>query len=403
MVKVDKICRMMSFPLAVIALAACEIVDDDMDRHVSDSMYVSLDDVAKVLSHAPIGKEHILEVKAAVSSSSGNGYDEEYTVSDMFTCPGAGVGDDIAVRGMGDARTYTYPLSRLIEDYVRSSPLVRSSDGIGDPEKWLAAVRTSDMQIYWPFSENWDGSTFPVITFDPEDGSEVNVGYRIVEEDGSRHIEEIVVDEAFAEKNPVWVVNRNSDAGFMTLDMLKKEHPDWGNGGGSITVTPKSVSGGGKILMLKDFTARRHYDSWFAGASEFFVKIGYLEDFTASTEAELKIYNPKITDFMIVVRRKQKDVTLSYNMILLTEWSENMESCAFMVTEDDGGTRTDWSCKAKVFVAGKSYGVEMSLPFNSRDDIVWRGMLGMDMIEDYSGQKCRFGDIELTFEVVTLP
>ena len=155
--------------------------------------------------------------------------------------------------------------------------------------------------------------------------------------------------------------------------------------------------------MLKDFTARRHYDSWFAGASEFFVKIGYLEDFTASTEAELKIYNPKITDFMIVVRRKQKDVTLSYNMVLLTEWSENMESCAFMVTEDDGGTRTDWSCKAKVFVAGKSYGVEMSLPFNSRDDIVWRGMLGMDMIEDYSGQKCRFGDIELTFEVVTLP
>ena len=140
MVKVDKICRMMSFPLAVIALAACEIVDDDMDRHVSDSMYVSLDDVAKVLSHAPIGKEHILEVKAAVSSSSGNGYDEEYTVSDMFTCPGAGVGDDIAVRGMGDARTYAYPLSRLIEDYVRSSPLVRSSDGIGDPEKWLKGL-----------------------------------------------------------------------------------------------------------------------------------------------------------------------------------------------------------------------------------------------------------------------
>lgn len=125
-----------------------------------------------------------------------------------------------------------------------------------------------------------------------------------------------------------------------------------------------------------------------------------MEDFTASTEAELKIYDPKITDFMIVVRRSQKDVVLTYDTILLSDWSESMEACAFMITEDDGGTRTDWSCKAKVFVAGKSYGLEMTLPFNSRDDIVWRGQLTRSMMEKYSGQRCRFGDVELTFEVV---
>ena len=45
-------------------------------------------------------------------------------------------------------------------------------------------------------------------------------------------------------------------------------------------------------------------------------------------------------------------------------------------------------------------GVELTLPFNSRDDIVWRGMLSMDMIEEYSGQQCRYGDVAITFEVI---
>ena len=43
---------------------------------------------------------------------------------------------------------------------------------------------------------------------------------------------------------------------------------------------------------------RRNYDCWFAGASEFFFKVGSVEGFSASTEAELKLYNPQITDFM---------------------------------------------------------------------------------------------------------
>ena len=71
-----------------------------------------------------------------------------------------------------------------------------------------------------------------------------------------------------------------------------------------------------------------------------------------------------------------------------------------MITEDDGGTRTEWNCKAKVFIEGKSYGVELTLPFRSRDDIVWRGMLSMSMLEEYSGQQCRYGDVAITFEII---
>ena len=245
----------------------------------------------------------------------------------------------------------------------------------------------------------------PIITFDPEDGSEVNIGYRLVDDKGFRRIEEVIVDEEMARSEPVWVVNRNSDAGFKTLEMMRREDPDWGEGGGHIIVRPENKSSiksddQVKMLILKDFTMNRNYDSWFAGASEFFVKMGYMEDFTASTEAELRLYDPLVTDFMIVVKRNQVGIPQNFNAILMSDWSDKVDACAFMITEDDGGTRTEWSSKAKVFIEGKSYGVEISLPMNVRDDVVWRGKLSGTWLERCSGESWPFGDVDLTFETV---
>lgn len=240
----------------------------------------------------------------------------------------------------------------------------------------------------------------PVITFDPEDGSYNNIGYRlVVEDDGSRHVEEVIVDEEMAKNVPVWVVNRNSDAGYTSLEMLRREDPQWGEGGGAIIVKPKSKSSV-KTLILKEFTMQRNYDSWFAGASEFFVKIGYVDDFTASTEAELKLYNPLVTDFMIVVKRNQVGIPQPFNAILMSDWSDQMQSCAFMITEDDGGTKTEWSGKAKVYVAGKSYGVEVTFPMNMRDEIVWRGELASQWFSQHDGEVWSFGDVDLTFQIL---
>lgn len=114
----------------------------------------------------------------------------------------------------------------------------------------------------------------------------------------------------------------------------------------------------------------------------------------------MRLYSPMITDFMIVVKRSQVGIPQSFNAILLTDWTGQMESCAFMVTEDDGGSQTDWTTKAKVFVAGKSYGVEITIPLNVRDDIVWRGQLMSSWIEKYDGVRAPFGDVDLTFEIV---
>lgn len=391
--------------IAALSLAlSCEILDNNPDKHVKDEydVYVELDDMAVLLSNIPLDDVHLNEVHNAVSSSSGNGYDEEYTMRDLFTRPGSGVGD-VEVRS---TRAYDNPLKDLIEDYLRKTPMVKSGSS-PDPDAYLAALTDSDIQIYWPYSESWDGEQMPIITFDPEDGSEVNIGYKIIkDDDGFRRVEEVVVDEEVAMTQPVWVVNRNTDAGYKTLEMLRKENPEWGEGGGNIVIRPQQSSrdskdgGVSRSLLLKEFTMKRNYDSWFAGASEFFVKVGAVEDFYASTEAELRLYSPTVTDFLVVVRRNQVGVPVPFNAILVSEWTDQVDQCAFMIVEDDGGTLTQWICTALVRVQSKSYGIEISIPCNSRDDIVWRGQLSRKWLEANSNLKGHFGDVDLVFEII---
>ena len=399
----------------VAALCSCERLDDNPDDHIVDKNpeYIELQEVVEILSLLPISREQMDEVHNAVSSSSGNGYDEEYTMGNLFALPGSGVGDKAVRSGM----VYENPMRDLITGAVkdlledgsktragnRELNVLRTLDRIG-ADAFLDALAQSDMQIYWPFSEDWDGEQMPVMTFDPEDGSETNIGYRLVKDgDGFRQLEEVMVDEEMAKKCPVWVVNRNDDAGYTSLEMLRRQDSDWGEGGGNIIVKPADTRVRDKTfrtLLLKDFMMKRNYDTWFAGASEFFVKMGAVEDFTASTEAELRLYSPSITDFMIVVKRGQEGKTLPFNAILVSELTDQLTHCAMMITEDDGGTITKWDCTAFVRIESKSYGIEISLPFNSRDDIVWRGQLATTWFENNNNVTGHFGDVDLTFEVL---
>ena len=405
--------------LIMAGLCSCERLDNDPDKHIADSdpEYVELNELVEILTLLPISQQQLNEVHSAVSSSSENGYDEEYMMSDMFKSPGSGVGD----KDMKSGEVYDVPMRNLISEAVitlsdkgsktRSEHgtlnVLQTLDRIG-PDAFLDALERSDMQIYWPFSEEWDGKQMPIMTYDPEDGAETNIGYRLVmDDDGSRHVEEVLVDEAMAKESPVWVVNRNDDAAYTSLEMLRREDPDCGEGGGSIIVKPgKSQKTQAteksrlRTLLLRDFTMKRHYDTWFAGASEFFVKLGSVEDFTASTEAELRLYSPSVTDFMIVVKRNQLGRPQAFNAVLISEFTDQLTHCAFMITEDDGGTVSKWDCTAFVRVESKSYGIEVSLPFNSRDDIVWRGQLSSTWFENNDNVTGHFGDVDLTFELL---
>ena len=367
-----------------VALEGCDkLVEEAPVLPVeSPRSFVMLEDVAQLLSALPLGVEQMTEVQDATGSSAGNGYDEEYRMRDLFASPGRGVGET------ADTKAQQY--SRPLRDLLREALSTKAAD-----TDWLDSLALSDVQIYWPGADAWDGSRLPVITYDPGDGAAQNEGYELLP-DGT--VRKVLVDEQMALEQPVWVVNRNSDADYKSLEMLRREDPSWGQGGGGLIV--KGETEELRTLVIRSFKALRQYDNWFAGGSEFWIKIGAVEDFTAATEPELRLYQPSITDFMLVVRRNQVGEELPFNAILVSEWTKQLTSCAYMMVEDDGGTKTTWKCSAVVRYNSKSYGFELEIPLNSRDDIVWRGALTHSFIEKNNGQPIRFGDVELVLELI---
>jgi len=164
--------RFLLLPALVLAAVSCDSGVNDI-RLPSPHEGFTLQDMAQIISGLPMDREHLSEVHDAVSSSSGNGYDEEYMLSDLLASPGAGVGDDR--RGTRAPASYGKPMRELLADYFASLPSTRS--GESDVQEYLDALSSSDIQIYWPYSEDWDGESYPVVTFDPGMGADSNYGY----------------------------------------------------------------------------------------------------------------------------------------------------------------------------------------------------------------------------------
>ena len=342
---------------------------------------VTPESVARMLSELPVSIEHVQEVWEAVGRSSSNGYDEEYPFSNLIGCPGSGVGD--AYLGTRTAEIQD-PLKNLISDYSENLSATRAAG-------FMEELSCSGLQIYWPYSEDWDGATMPVITYWSGDFGETATGFRRERlTNGSWIVCEIQVDEEYAKKNPVWVVNTNEDSQYLTPRMMERMGmlPD----AGSTRSTTDF-----QTLRLKTFKAHRNYDNWLQGGSEFFIKCGSIKAFTADVVSDLKLYSPQITDMMINVKRKQVGTNLTFNTVLAAEWSSQLEECAFLMIEDDGGKRTSWKAEGSVKIKSKSYGFDVEFPLNKNDDIVWRGKLSQNYFTKYNGQAGRFGDVSVTF------
>ena len=386
--------------LSALLITACVAIDSEEPEPQTkeEAADINLEKLARMFSELPLDESHLQEVYDAVGASSGRGYDEEYTMDCLVSAPGSGVGTPPGTRAGGN---YVNPLRNLIRDYYSSHPVTK-----GPVEDLMAKLAASDYQLYWPYSENWDGVTFPIITFDPGFGAESNYGFEIrYLEDGTRVVDSVYVDERLAKKRPVWVLNSNSDAAFTPLELFDTPHfapgpyvvPLKAEGERNVSTKPRSRKT--RQLILKSFRMLRHYDSWFGGASEFWVKCGSVEGFTASTEAELKLYSPSVTDFIIVVKRKFIGKEMPFEVILVSDFTTQLDKLAFMITEDDGGTRTSWKCQALVKIQSKTYGIELDLPYNEKDDIVWRGQLSARYFEEEDVVSGRFGDVIVNFEL----
>ena len=397
---------------ASLALAGCASNQIETPEPVVDPGFeLSAAGIATMFARLPMGLPQLNEVYDAVGRSCGNGYDEEYMLDSLMAAPGAGVGPSSCPTGtpsscptrsgVSASSSYEKPLRDLVREYVSAHARTRAG-----AEDILLLLEESGYQIYWPYSEDWDGSTFPVITYDPGYGAESNVGWALAPgPDGTACITDtLTVTEAVALTRPVWVINSNSDAAFTPLELFTRTafcEMETGRVSQDRGRPWPRERGAAKQrrLMLKSFKMLRQYDSWFGGASEFFVKCGSVEGWTSSTDAELKLFNIGVTDFMIVVKRKYVGKELPFDAIMVTDFTSQLDKLAFLIVEDDGGARTNWKCQAMVKIQSKSYGVELDIPYNEKDDIVWRGQLSARFFEEEDTVTGRFGDVVCKFEL----
>lgn len=374
-------------PAIVLAAVSCDSGSRDVVVPPAQAS-LTLSDMARIISELPMDREHLAEVHDAVSSSSGNGYDEEYMMSDLLESPGSGVGDD---RRGTRSSSYGRPLRDLLTDYL--STRMSTKSGAADVQEYLDGLSASDIQIYWPYSEDWDGESFPIVTFDPGLGAESNYGYELHRSGDRLEVAgTVIVTEEIAKERPVWVINRNSDAAFTPLELFEPSQEEAAASSGD--EAPK-----GRVLLLRSFKALKNFDSWFGGASEFFIKCGAVNGFRASTDEELKLYTPSVTDFLLVVKRSQVGYTIPLNTVLLTDFTPQMEKIALAIMEDDGGESKSWKCEAVVKYKSRSYGFTVDIPYRDKDDIVWRGQLSSEYLNSGRFVKDRFGETELTFEL----
>lgn len=124
-----------------------------------------------------------------------------------------------------------------------------------------------------------------------------------------------------------------------------------------------------------------------------------MDDFRAQTEEEMREYTPQVTDFMISVKRNQLKKPIPLRAMLLSNYTEQMETIALVITEDDGGEVTSWKCSGVVKVKSKSYGFEVEIPYRDRDDIVWRGQLHQEFFTTGPYSLSRFGGVMLGFSL----
>ena len=182
-------------PMPLLCANACNRGDDTVGRQAAGPL-MDRSQVARMLSSLPIGSEQMTEVYEAVSASSDNGYDEEYMMADLLTVPGAGVGSGRQAASKA-AAAYGTPLKDMIADYLAVRLRSGTKAGADDVQRYLDELMESEMQIYWPYSENWDGESLPLITFDPGDGSESNYAY-VVSGSGGGYV---VTDSVFVDEN----------------------------------------------------------------------------------------------------------------------------------------------------------------------------------------------------------
>jgi hypothetical protein len=335
---------------------------------------VKLKITSQLLSEIAIDENIVMEVKEGIETNLSYGLDEELRFKEVLQPQSS----KISIR----SSNHQSKLANAIRDVFNNSTIqlrtsINGEDFSGELEEFVCE---NNIQIYWPYSENWNGKELPVIAYNPmsDDVTEI-MAYRYHNESkGISRLDSLVIDEEYAMEHPVWIINKNE---FDYDDI-----PDFKDGeiekNGVIYVS-KSLANpndnkiktetraASSVFLLGTITAREQHDSWVNGGSEFDFVWAYIVP-NSYTQCDQKRIRKCISRSDI-----KKGRTHSINLPLNVNWTEPQLTNGLMVTETDNCVRTgnmEWYCYLELYKDNKQSRVFNCFYYGKCDELIHTGV-----------------------------
>lgn len=152
---------------------------------------IEVSDVAQLISMVEIDDEIMNEVKMNTEYSRKYGLDEEYRFTDMIK--------------PNESKIYRSDHESALIRKMRIEYENQNSNELCS--NFFESLANTDIQIYWPYSENWDHSEKPIIVYGSEDGKFV---YQIKKDNNKCLIDTISISDKYLKENTIWIISMNN-------------------------------------------------------------------------------------------------------------------------------------------------------------------------------------------------
>lgn len=314
---------------------------------------------------------------------------------------------DVIKMSLSEGKDEIAPLSQIFGDETlngkQNSIIVRKMSCINDKGLTrrfinsdmdicgiLKELPNSNVIIYWPYSEKWNGKDLPVIVCAPDDENvESCEGFKLsTDRKGKIIVNKMIVNEDYSKLHPVWIVKEaENDKGVVYLkpSLESPKEAQLYNSTRSLNTV--------NTWKLTKMKVTHQYDSWIAGGSEFDIQVVYpIIPGYAGTSTKLRVEFSRSE----ISEKREKNLDL----ILNTNWREEQLTNGILITEADGGSDVDYSISYSYKdSSGGTYSGSYTLHYKDSDYLV--GQMSID--RDYVLINHDFvfnGDVFMTMPII---
>lgn len=341
--------------IAVIAVSmvfsSCEKSDSGILNDVNlDKTPSAQDSMLDLMLKASVNEDVVKTMNEVAIASSIIGLDESIYL------------DEVMAEENPTTKSSVTSNNKIIKDFILDNITSNKTKSTED-----VTMVINNIEIYWPYSEDWDGVSQPVVVINKNSDEQFIeadkvYAYKLTPNQGGTgyDVETIIVDEEYALKNPVWVINE-SDVTLEEITNLK-------NGKFSENSYLPRTKSSDMVCELNatKITSTEQHDVWINGASDYQIywaheDYSYADSIRVNTSGKIKITRKQIRNATPV------NITFTGNY----DWSVDQRYNRLTVIEiDAGGGNKEIPITLSAEIKGVKVSLSTTIPIKGNNDMI---------------------------------